>query len=191
MPAISETVFFCSIDVLAPFVSGRRGIDLFLQHHCVMRRSIRAAQLELFRDLLHRDPCLSCQRTKTHAATAALLLAAGSSLAFAHHSWSADYDVGRSTHISGTVTRYSLRNPHSAVFLSVTAADGRQEHSTVEWGSPQRLRERGITDATLRVGDELLVTGHPHRDPRVKFVRALPVRRAADGAEIGEARGGR
>jgi len=130
---------------------------------------------------------LGCQRTKTLSATAALLLAATAGPAFAHHSWSADYDVGRSTYVSGTVTRLLLRNPHSAIFLSVDTEDGRQERWTIEWGSPQRLRERGITDGTLRVGDELLVTGNPHRDPKVKSVRALSVRRAADGAEVGDA----
>lgn len=105
--------------------------------------------------------------------------------AAAHHSWSAEYDVSRSTYISGTVTRVQLRNPHSALVLSVTAENGRSERWIVEWASPQRLRERGVTAQTLRVGDELLVAGNPHRDADVRSLRALSVRRSSDGTELG------
>jgi hypothetical protein len=118
-----------------------------------------------------------------------LLLAAANACtalpAAAHHSWSAEYDVGRSTYIMGTVTRVLLRNPHSSVVLSVKTETGRQQRWIVEWGSPQRLRERGITAQTLRVGDELLVTGNPHRDAEVRSLRALSVRRSSDGVELG------
>jgi len=119
----------------------------------------------------------------------ALLLAAtaicAASQAAAHHSWSAEYDLSRSAYISGTVTRVQLRNPHSAVVLSVTAENGRSERWIVEWANPQRLRERGVTAQTLRVGDELLVTGNPHRDADVRSLRALSVRRGSDGTELG------
>ena len=111
-----------------------------------------------------------------------------SSTASAHHSWSAEYDVGRSTYISGTLTRVMLQNPHSALILNVTADNGRQERWTVEWGSPQRLRERGITATSLRVGAQLFVTGNPHRDAKVKSLRALSVRHADDGTELGSER---
>ncbi|RPI59558.1 MAG: hypothetical protein EHM50_08980 [Lysobacterales bacterium] len=120
--------------------------------------------------------------------TALLLSAAagcGGSPAAAHHSWSAEYDVSRSTYIMGTVTRVLLRNPHSSVVLSVRTENGRHERWIVEWGSPQRLRERGITAQTLRAGDELLVTGNPHRDAEVRSLRALSVRRSSDGVELG------
>jgi hypothetical protein len=109
----------------------------------------------------------------------------------AHHSWSADYDLSRSAHVSGSITRVLIRNPHSAIILAVTTQKGRPEQWTVEWASPQRLRDRGVTAADLRVGDELFVTGNPHRDAKVKSLRALSVRRAGDGGEIGAAPSGR
>ena len=125
---------------------------------------------------------------KTLSAMTAFLLTAAAGFearpAAAHHSWSAEYDLSRSTYISGTVTRVQLRNPHSAVVLSVTAENGRQERWIVEWGSPQRLRDRGVTAQTLRVGDELLVTGNPHRDADVRSLRAVSVRRSSDGTEL-------
>src|ERR1700741_3103078 len=132
--------------------------------------------------------CRSAVPTKMPSQMPVLLLATAAVCAAsptaAHHSWAAEYDLSRSTYISGTVTRVQLRNPHSAVVLSVTAESGRQERWTVEWGSPQRLRERGVTAQTLRVGDELLVTGTPHRDADVRSLRALSVRRSSDGTEL-------
>lgn len=119
---------------------------------------------------------------------ASLLVAAaaafGGGSAAAHHSWSAEYDLSRSAYVSGTVARIAFRNPHSALVLDVKTDDGRQERWTVEWASPQRLRDRGVTDKTLRVGDALFVTGNPHRDVKVKSLRAVSVRRA-DGSEVG------
>jgi hypothetical protein len=123
-----------------------------------------------------------------------LLLAATTGLAAsqtsAHHSWSAEYDLSRSTFLNGSVARVLFRNPHSALVLNVDGDHGRQERWTVEWASPQRLRDRGITERTLRVGDDLLVTGNPHRDPQTKSVRATSVRRA-DGTELGVPAAGR
>lgn len=117
---------------------------------------------------------------------AAVLLRVGlaAAPASAHHSWSGDYDVRQSAFLSGTVTRVLIQNPHSALYLNVVDESGRTERWTVEWASPQRLRERGVTQRTIRPGEAVLVTGNPHRDPRVKSLRALAVRRA-DGTEIG------
>jgi hypothetical protein len=130
----------------------------------------------------HRVP------TKFALASTALLLTAiagsAASPASAHHSWSTHYDLSRSTSVSGTLRSAAFRNPHSALVLNVTTDDGRREQWTVEWGSPQRLRERGITERTLRVGEPLHVTGNPHRDEETKSVRALSVRRD-DGTEVG------
>jgi hypothetical protein len=111
--------------------------------------------------------------------------------ASAHHSWSADYDLSRSAHVSGSITRVLIRNPHSAIILAVNADNGRPEQWTVEWASPQRLRDRGVTAADLRIGDALLVTGNPHRNVKVKSLRAVSVRRADDGSEIGARQAGR
>lgn len=116
-----------------------------------------------------------------------MALVAGGTLlppASAHHSWSAEYDLSRSVFVNGTVARVLIRNPHSALVLNVDADDDRQERWTVEWASPQRLRERGVTERTLRVGDDLFVAGNPHRDAKMKSVRATSVRRA-DGTELG------
>jgi hypothetical protein len=96
--------------------------------------------------------------------------------------------LSRSTSVSGTVTSAQFRNPHSTLVLAVNG-DGRQQRWTVEWANPQRLRERGVTNQTLRLGDKLVVTGNPHRDPKVRSLHAVSVR-TSDGSEIGSAAGG-
>jgi uncharacterized membrane protein YfcA len=117
---------------------------------------------------------------------AAVLLRVGlaANPAAAHHSWSGEYDVRQAALVGGTVARVLFRNPHSALILDVRTEDGRTERWTVEWASPQRLRERGVTQQTIRVGEAVFVSGNPHRDPRIKSLRALSVRRG-DGTEIG------
>jgi hypothetical protein len=133
--------------------------------------------------------------TRPIAARAAALLGAAvfaaAQPASAHHSWSADYDLSRSAHVSGSITRVMIRNPHSAIVLAVNADNGRSEQWTVEWASPQRLRDRGVTAEDLRIGDELFVTGNPHRNAKIKSLRAVSVRRAGDGSEIGARQMGR
>jgi DNA/RNA endonuclease YhcR with UshA esterase domain len=106
----------------------------------------------------------------------------------AHHSWSAEYDLSRSTYVTGTVVRVLMRNPHSALVVNVNADNGRQERWTVEWASPQRLRERGVTERSLRAGERVQINGNPHRDSKVRALRAVSVRRG-DGTEIGNAGG--
>lgn len=71
-----------------------------------------------------------------------------------------------------------------AALILVVKADGREERWTVEWASRQRLRDRGVTNQTLRLGDALLVTGNPHHDAKARSLRAVSVRRAGDGSEI-------
>ena len=137
----------------------------------------------------HALPAAALRKT-----VAALLVVVGTAVllrvgfaarpASAHHSWSGEYDVRESAFVTGTVTRVLIRNPHSALMLNVVTESGRTERWTVEWASPQRLRERGVTQRTIRVGAALSVTGNPHRDPKVKSLRALAVRRS-DGTEIG------
>ena len=74
---------------------------------------------------------------------------------YAHHSWSIDYDLSQSKRIYGTVHRVIFQSPHSAILIDVETADGQSERWRVEWGSPTRLRDRGVDGNTLRAGDEV------------------------------------
>jgi Family of unknown function (DUF6152) len=112
------------------------------------------------------------------------LVALASAGADAHHSWSADYDLAQSKRLVGTIARVQFQNPHSAIMLDVETPDERVERWRLEWGSPQRLRERGVREGTLKAGDRLTVTGNPHRQDGEKSLRVESLRRMSDGLEL-------
>ena len=121
------------------------------------------------------------QRTALSLAATVLLLTPP---AHAHHSWSANYDLSQSKEIIGTVSRVKFQSPHTAIVISVETADGRRERWTVEWGSPHRLRERGVTETTIRPGDLVFVSGNPHRNPSTRSLHLQSLRRVSDGLEL-------
>jgi hypothetical protein len=117
-------------------------------------------------------------RRNTAALFAGLALAGP---ATGHHSWSVAYDLGQSARISGAVSRVQYQSPHSALFLDVETAAGKTERWIVEWASPSRLRERGITEHTIKRGDLLVIDGNPHRNPATKSLRLQRLLRGSDG----------
>jgi len=108
------------------------------------------------------------------ASMAAGLFLFGSS-AFAHHPFSADYDVNKPAQVEGRVTKVDLGNPHS--FLTIEGRDGKgnKEHFKVELGSRHALEGKGWKKKSVRVGDEVTVDGwySRHDSDRVnaQFVR--------------------
>ena len=99
----------------------------------------------------------------TAAAFPAVLLFAGPALG--HHS-NAALDMESETTIEGTVTEYSLRNPHSYFVLDVVNAAGETVSWEVQMGSTNSLARRGWGRDTLAVGDQVSVNLHAARDGR-------------------------
>ena len=64
------------------------------------------------------------------------------------------------------------------MLVDVEMPTSRTERWTVEWASPSRLRERGVTEHTIRRGDYVMIDGNPHRDPAAKSLRLERLRRA-------------
>ena len=90
------------------------------------------------------------------------VLAAGG--AIAHHSFSAEFDVGRPVDITGTVSAIEWTNPHAWVHLDVTNAEGEVQRWAVELLGVNTLARRGLSPRNLKVGDRLVVTGFGARD---------------------------
>lgn len=79
-----------------------------------------------------------------------------------HHS-SSIYDTANKVSVSGIVTRVAWANPHVYIHLEQTTADGEVIAWAVEGYPPAAMRRIGWSDATLRAGDNITVTGSPTR----------------------------
>ena len=111
-------------------------------------------------------------------AFAALLLG---SAAWAHHSFSATYDETAKVSIEGEVAQFLFRNPHSMVHVSAPADDGTVYRWTIEWAGVGTLNGEGVTRESLRIGDHVVITGNPGRNPEEHRLRLLSIERPSDG----------
>lgn len=112
-----------------------------------------------------------------------LVLAAGlfATVAAGHHS-DAALQMDTVITLEGTVTEFSLRNPHAYVVVAVPGANGQSEEWTVQMGSMITLMRRGWARDSLAVGDHVTVEMHPARDGRPY---GLVTTVAKDGVPIG------
>lgn len=100
---------------------------------------------------------------------------------YAHHSFTATYDVGKTIKIEGKLVQMQFRNPHS--FLQVMAPDesGTMRKWAVEWGGAGQLGGQGVTRESLKPGDTVIITGDPGRNPSEYRVRMKTLHRPLDG----------
>ncbi len=95
---------------------------------------------------------------------AASLLMAAAFPVFAHHSFSAEFDVDKPVKLEGTVVKMDWVNPHTWLFVDVKAPDGTVQHWQVEGGAPGVLLRNGWTKNTLAQGTKVVVNGHQAKD---------------------------
>ncbi len=84
---------------------------------------------------------------------------------FGHHS-DAALEMDRVVMFEGTVTEYSMRNPHTYFTVESTAEGGETVEWTVQMGSALSVSRRGWTRETLSLGDQVTVGVRPARDGR-------------------------
>ena len=101
--------------------------------------------------------------------------------AYGHHSFPATYDVDTEINVEGELAAFMYRNPHSFVHLNVMNDDGDTERWAVEWGAATFLGRQGITRATFRPGDKVIITGNPGRNPEDLRLRMRYIERLSDG----------
>ncbi len=105
--------------------------------------------------------------------------------AYAHHSFAATYIEDKSVTIEGELVQVLFRNPHSFVHVTVTQKDGTMVRYAVEWGGAAQLGGQGVTRETLKLGDKLIISGNPGRNPADHRVRMTTLRRPSDGLSWG------
>jgi V8-like Glu-specific endopeptidase len=79
----------------------------------------------------------------------------------AHHSVAAYYDTNTQLTLKGTVTVIEWTNPHAFVHIDVKNDQGKVTNWSIETDSPNVLSRAGWTKTTLKLADEITVTGYP------------------------------
>jgi len=89
---------------------------------------------------------------------------------FAHHAFSAEFDINKPLTLKGTLAKWEMVNPHSWFHINVTGPDGKVTEWMIEGGSPNALIRLGVTKNTVKVGTELTVEAYGAKEGPNKAV---------------------
>ncbi len=104
------------------------------------------------------------KRRMSLLAGAMLLFSIPSMQSLAHHGTAVSYDQESYITVTGTVTEFRWRNPHSALFLDIVDENGNEVNYAIELASPVLMsRSSGWTRNTFRPGDHVEFRVHPSR----------------------------
>jgi hypothetical protein len=108
-----------------------------------------------------------------------------STAAYAHHSYAATYDTTKEVKIEGTLVQFELRNPHAFVTVKAKDKEGVMQRWSVEWAGVSQLDNAGIKKESLKVGDDIMITGNPSRVPGEYRLLMVNLKRPLDGFSWG------
>jgi hypothetical protein len=91
-------------------------------------------------------------------------LSVGASVASAHHSFAAVYDMQQPITVKGTIVQVRLTNPHSWFYLDVKNDAGETERWAFEAGTPSGMIRNGYKASVIKPGAEVTITGFHARD---------------------------
>ena len=120
---------------------------------------------------------------------AAAAVAAAAPGLLAHHSFGATYEVSKSITLEGAIVQFVYRNPHSFVHVEAPDANGVSQRWAVEWSGSGQLARAGVRRDSLKVGDQVVISGRPSRVPGEYRVLMVRLTRPADGFSWGRGAG--
>jgi len=93
------------------------------------------------------------------AVLAALTLAAGPRISFAHHAFSAEFDQAKPVKVAGEISRLEWTNPHAWLFVDSKGTDGKVVTWRFEMGAPNALLRAGWSKSDIKPGTQVTVSG--------------------------------
>ena len=118
--------------------------------------------------------------------TAGAALVLWSAPVLAHHSFAAQYDATRHVELKGVVTKVEWTNPHARFYIDEKNDRGDVTSWNFETASPNVLVRNGWKRTSLKIGDEVTVTGFvartgPPAGPKMAIAESLV---ASDGRKM-------
>jgi len=112
-------------------------------------------------------------------------LLVGVTTAMAHHSFAAEFDRDKPIELKGIVTKVEWTNPHVWIYLSVKDDAGKVVNWGAEMGPPHGLQGKGWRRETLKIGDQITVSGWMAKNGSSR-VNARNITLAATGTSPGQ-----
>ncbi len=94
---------------------------------------------------------------------AASAVAIASQPALAHHGGAA-FDQSKQVTFTGTVTEMQYANPHVLVYFDVKDGEAAGQKWSGWLTAPNKLARAGWNKRTLNPGDQITISGTPHKD---------------------------
>jgi hypothetical protein len=119
-------------------------------------------------------------------AVLAVAASLASGAAFAHHSFSAEFDAQKPVKLTGIVTKVEWTNPHVWFYLNVKdEVTGKVANWGAEMGPPHGLQRSGWRRETLKIGESVTVDGFMARNGENRM-NARTVTLTATGGRPGQ-----
>ena len=99
-------------------------------------------------------------RTKVGILVAVISLLGSSGALLAHHSFTTEYDGTKTFNLKGMVSKVEWTNPYARFYVDLVDETGKMVTWNMELASPSALARNGWTSRTLKVGDQVTVTGY-------------------------------
>jgi Family of unknown function (DUF6152) len=118
-----------------------------------------------------------------------LLALIGSSPAFAQDSHfgyqerprAAMYLLDHEQSVRGTVLQFEFHNPYSILYIETLGENGQPTRWAIEWAPGRWLVRHELRMGMIKPGDQVIVTGHPTRNPEVRMLELKTIAHLTNG----------